>query len=477
MLEFFNTMTRKKEKFVPIDSNEIKLYTCGPTVYNFLHIGNYKTYIFEDLLRKYLQFSGYNVKQVMNLTDIDDKTIRDSQKEGKSLIEFTDYFIKSFFEDIEVLGIDKVEYYPKATDHVDEMVSIIKTLLDKGVAYKGNDNSIYFSITKFPEYGKLSRIDMDNLIAGARVNQDEYEKDEACDFCLWKNWNEADGPVFWETELGKGRPGWHIECSAMSMKYLGESFDMHCGGVDNIFPHHENEIAQSEAANGKKFVKYWLHSEHLIVENKKMSKSLGNYYTLRDIINKGYTGREIRYSLISTHYRQKMNFTFERLNACREALKRMDDFIHALKTEAVKTDQPQTELLASLYLLERSFTNALDDDLNISEALGAIFDFIKTVNIYKTNHLISIEASKEILDKLQKLNKVLGIFNFESAQLPEEITNLVIERMEAKAEKNWAKSDQIRDALISKSYILKDIKEGTIVQDSNGTSITIYRES
>ena len=273
MLEFYNTMTRKKEQFIPIDKDEIKLYTCGPTVYNFLHIGNYKTYIFEDLLRKYLQFSGFNVKQVMNLTDIDDKTIRDSQKAGKSLTEFTEQYIKSFFEDIEVLGIDKVEYYPKATDHVKEMVTIIKTLLEKKVAYKGTDGSIYFSITAFPEYGKLSGIEMENLISGARVNQDEYEKDQACDFCLWKKWNETDGPVFWETELGKGRPGWHIECSAMSMKYLGDSFDIHCGGVDNIFPHHENEIAQSEAASGKEFVKYWLHSEHLIVENKKMSKS------------------------------------------------------------------------------------------------------------------------------------------------------------------------------------------------------------
>ena len=282
----FNTLTRRKEPFTPLEIGKVKMYTCGPTVYDYAHIGNFRAFLFEDLLKRWLLLQGFKVTHVMNLTDVDDKTIRGSQKQGLPLRQFTDFYIKAFFEDIKTLNILAADVYPRATDRIPEMVALIKTLMDKGYAYRGEDGSIYYCISKFPDYGKLSKLKTAELKAGARVSQDEYAKEEAQDFALWKAWTPEDGDVFWETELGKGRPGWHIECSAMSMKYLGETFDIHCGGVDNIFPHHENEIAQSEAASGKKFVNYWLHNEHLQVEGKKMSKSLGNYYTLRDLLAK-----------------------------------------------------------------------------------------------------------------------------------------------------------------------------------------------
>jgi cysteinyl-tRNA synthetase len=268
-IRLFNTLSRKKETFTPIKKGQVEMYTCGPTVYDYAHIGNFRAFLFEDLLKRWLQYKGYKVTHVMNLTDIDDKTIKGSQKQGIPLRQYTDFYAKAFFEDIKALNIAPADVYPRATDHIEEMVQIIKTLLAKGVAYKGEDGSIYFSVAKFPEYGKLSHLKVGELKAGARVSQDEYAKEEAQDFALWKAWTPEDGDVFWETELGKGRPGWHIECSAMSTKYLGETFDIHCGGIDNMFPHHENEIAQSEAATGKTFVNYWMHNEHLQVEGKK----------------------------------------------------------------------------------------------------------------------------------------------------------------------------------------------------------------
>jgi len=288
-IKFKNSLSRVREEFKPIEPGKVKFYTCGPTVYNFAHIGNFRAYIFEDLLRRYLKYKGYDVYQVMNLTDIDDKTIRDSQKEGISLKDFTGRYIKAFFDDLDTLGIERAEQYPAATEHIPEMVELIKKLTENGYAYEVNGN-YYFKISAFKDYGKLANLDMAGLKAGARVATDEYEKDSVSDFALWKAWDEADGDVYWETEIGKGRPGWHLECSAMSMKYLGNHFDIHTGGVDNMFPHHENEIAQSEGATGEKFVNYWMHCEYLIVDGRKMSKSLGNFYTLRDIIDKGYSG-------------------------------------------------------------------------------------------------------------------------------------------------------------------------------------------
>ena len=285
-LRFTNTMTRGKDEFIPLDDNHVRLYTCGPTVYDYAHIGNFRTYMFEDLLRRYLKYKGYRVTHVMNITDIDDKTIKGSLREKISLDDYTRRYKDAFFEDLDSLRIERADVYPEATTHIEEMVTLVKALIDRGIAYEV-DGNYYFSIAKFPEYGKLSHIDLSGLKAGARVASDEYEKESVSDFALWKAWDENDGDVFWENELGKGRPGWHLECSAMSMKYLGESFDIHCGGVDNMFPHHENEIAQAEAATGKPFVKYWLHSEHLIVEGRKMSKSFNNFFKRVDFFFAG----------------------------------------------------------------------------------------------------------------------------------------------------------------------------------------------
>ena len=330
-MKFFNTMTRKKEEIVPLEDNHIRMYTCGPTIYNFAHIGNFRTYMFEDILRRFFLFKGLKVTQVMNITDIDDKTIKASVEQKIPLKEVTKKFEKYFFEDLDTLGIDRAEHYPAATDHINEMVELIKKLIDNGLAYEV-DGNYYFSIEKFPKYGQLANLDLSTLKLGARIATDEYEKESVSDFALWKAWDEKDGDVYWETDIGKGRPGWHIECSAMSMKYLGETFDIHTGGVDNMFPHHENEIAQSEGAIGKPFVKHWMHAGYLIVDGKKMSKSLNNFYTLRDLLDKGYPAVAVRYMLLTTHYRQQFNFTFEALEAARHTLDRYIDFYENLKS-------------------------------------------------------------------------------------------------------------------------------------------------
>lgn len=332
--KLYNTETKQKEAVHPLDGRTIRMYTCGPTVYNYAHIGNFRTYVFEDLLRRSIQFFGFPVRQAMNLTDVDDKTLKGAIQNNVSLDDFTKTYKDAFFEDLKTLNIEPVEFYPAATDYIDEMVAIIQGLLEKGVAYRGIDESIYFSISKFPSYGRLSHLHIDELKAGAsnRVGVDEYDKDNVCDFVLWKAYDPSrDGEIFWKSPFGPGRPGWHIECSAMAMKLLGESIDIHVGGVDNCFPHHENEIAQSEAFSGKQFVRHWLHAEHLLVDHKKMSKSLGNFYTLRDLLSKGYTGSEVRYMLLQTHYRTQLNFTFEGLDASRATLNRLADFIQRLR--------------------------------------------------------------------------------------------------------------------------------------------------
>ena len=333
MITFFNTLTRAKETFVPHEKNKVRLYTCGPTVYHFAHIGNFRTYVFEDLLRRTLKYFGYAVEQVMNITDVDDKTIRGAIRDNVTLDQYTAPYTKAFLEDLQTLAIEEVEHRPKATDYIPDMVKMIEQLVQKGVAYVGHDGSVYFSIEKFPQYGALSHLHLDELKEGGseRVVHDEYDKERVADFVLWKGYDkERDGQIFWESPWGKGRPGWHIECSAMATALLGPALDIHCGAVDNIFPHHENEIAQSESCSGCKFVKTWLHSEHLIVDGKKMSKSLGNFFTLRDLLEKGYHGREIRYLLLSVHYRTQLNFTIEGLEASRHALRRLDDFIGRL---------------------------------------------------------------------------------------------------------------------------------------------------
>lgn len=458
-LQFKNTFTRTKEEFQPIESGKVRMYTCGPTVYNFAHIGNFRTYIFEDLLRRYLKYKGYDVFQVMNLTDIDDKTIRDSQAEGISLKEFTNRYTKAFFEDLDTLGIERAEEYPAATDHINEMVDIIKKLVEQGNAYE-IDGSYYYKISSFPDYGKLAHLDLDGLKAGARVASDEYEKDSVSDFALWKAWDEADGDVFWETEIGKGRPGWHIECSAMSMKYLGDSFDIHTGGVDNMFPHHENEIAQSEGATGKKFVKYWLHSEYLIVDGHRMAKSAKNFYTVRDLEEKGYPGVAVRYLLIATHYRQQLNFTINGLDAARNALGRYNDFIANL-IDYTGGDDSGGEVDKFIEKVINGFEESLDDDLNISGALGSVFDFIRDINRLKAENRLSLEERDKALEAIYKIDTVLNFtYQTKDESLDEEIEDLIKQRTEARKNKDFARSDKIRDDLIARGIILEDTPQG-----------------
>src|ERR1700722_7191716 len=339
-LKLYNTETREKEEITPSDGRTIRMYTCGPTVYNFAHIGNFRTYVFEDLLRRTIKFFGFSVDQAMNLTDVDDKTIQGAMEKKVSLDAFTKSFKTAFFQDLETLSIERVEHYPQATDYNPEMVSFIETLIEKGIAYCGHDKSIYFAISKFPAYGRLSHLHLDELKTGAsqRVAADEYDKENVSDFVLWKAYDPVrDGDIFWESPFGKGRPGWHIECSAMAMTFLGQTIDIHVGGVDNIFPHHENEIAQSEGYSSCRFVKHWLHAEHLLVDHKKMSKSLGNFYTLRDLLSKGYTGQQVRYLLLQTHYRTQLNFTFTGLDAAVQTLQRFADFV--IRLQAIRREK------------------------------------------------------------------------------------------------------------------------------------------
>jgi len=457
---FFNTLTRKKEIFKPLEEGKAKIYTCGPTVYDFAHIGNFRAFLFEDLLKRWLIQRGHKVTHVMNLTDIDDKTIKGSQKEGIPLSQFTDFYVKAFFEDIKVLNIEPANFYPKATDQIPEIVTLIKTLMTKGVAYKGEDNSIYFSVSKFPDYGRLSKIKVNELKVGARVNQDEYAKEEAQDFALWKAWAPEDGNTFWETELGKGRPGWHIECSAMSMKYLGETFDIHCGGVDNMFPHHENEIAQSEAATGKKFVNYWMHNEHLQVEGKKMSKSLGNFYTLRDLLAKGYDPIAIRYLLMTTHYRQQFNFTFESLEASKVAIERLRNFVRRLHEVEGGINTGKVAILSAK--LEACFGGSMDDDLNIGVALSSLFDFVREINGLLDANLVSRQEAADVGGLMMRIDSVLGVIGrveMEEA-LPGDIDTLVQKRENARKNKSWKEADAIRSQLKSIGIVLEDTAQG-----------------
>jgi cysteinyl-tRNA synthetase len=460
----FNTLTRQKSAFTPIRQGEVKLYTCGPTVYDYAHIGNFRAFLFEDLLKRWLRYCGFKVFHVMNFTDVDDKTIRGSQVKGVPLREFTDFYAKAFLEDISMLNVDAADVYPRATDHVPEMVFIIKTLQAKGVAYTGEDSSIYYAVTKFPKYGKLSHLKIGELKVGARVSQDEYTKEDAQDFALWKAYTPEDGDAFWETELGKGRPGWHIECSAMSMKYLGETFDIHCGGVDNMFPHHENEIAQSEAATGKVFVNYWMHNEHLLVEGKKMSKSLGNFYTLRDLLEKGYDPLAIRYLLLSTHYRQQFNFTLEGLNAAKSAIDRLKNLIRRLQDINVAgKSSSEGKVALQIQQVRQRFENAMNDDLNISIALAALFDFAREINNLLDANFVSNEEAKKVYDVLTQFNSVLGIINTEKTDeepLPSDIDALVQKREAARKNKNWKEADAIRDQLYTLGIIVEDTAQG-----------------
>ena len=445
-LHFFNTLTRQKENFKPITKNEVRMYTCGPTVYDYAHIGNFRAFLFEDLLKRWLKYRGYKVTHVMNLTDVDDKTIKGSQTQHIPLKQYTEFYAKAFFEDAAILNIEPADYYPRATEHIQEMVSLIQTLLAKSYAYKGEDGSIYFAINKFPNYGKLSKIKTRDLKTGTRVKVDEYAKEEAQDFALWKAYTLEDGEVFWETPLGKGRPGWHVECSAMSMKYLGETFDIHCGGIDNMFPHHENEIAQSEAATGKQFVIYWLHNEHLQVEGQKMAKRFGNFYTLRDLLAKNCDPKVIRYLLLSTHYRQQFNFTFEGLEAAKGAIERLTNLMRRLKDSNGKGNGEKISQLIDK--VQRCFGEAMDDDLNISVALASLFDFVRDVNNLLDNNELSKAEAEKVHALLTNFDNVLGVVgNVEVETLPQEGALLIEKREQARKAKDWKTADEIRQQL------------------------------
>ncbi len=462
VLKLFNTQTRKKEDIEPYDKKCMRIYTCGPTIYDFAHIGNFRTYVFEDLLRRTLKYFKYDIKQVMNITDVDDKTIKGALKNHKSLSEYVTPFKLAFFEDLEKLNIEKAEFYPEATHYIKEMIDIISDLLEKNIAYKGSDGSIYFSIGKFPSYGKLSHLKMDDLIKGAseRVSLDEYDKENASDFVLWKAYDEKrDGNIFWESPFGKGRPGWHIECSAMAIKLLGTPIDIHCGGVDNIFPHHENEIAQSESFTGKPFVLHWAHSEHLIVDGKKMSKSLNNFYTLRNLLDKGYSGREVRFALLQSHYRQQLNFTMEGLDSSRKSLKRISDFKERLNEISSLTDH---NFISSLIeKAKKEFNLSLSDDLNISQALAALFDFIREVNQLSDNEKISKKEAQTALHFLKEIDSVLGIiFYEEKIDIPENVKEAFDKRQIARKDKDFKKSDELRDYIFQQGFIIEDGKDG-----------------
>ncbi len=461
VLTFFNSMGNKPEEFKPINKNKVGLYTCGPTVYNYAHIGNFRAYVWEDILKRYLKFKGFEVNHVMNLTDVDDKTIKGSQEQKLTLEEFTEKYKKAFFEDLKTLNIEPADHYPAATETIGEMVNLVQTLLDKGIAYRGEDGSIYFSIKKFPKYGKLANIDISKLKVGARVSADEYEKEGIGDFALWKAWDETDGPVFWETKLGKGRPGWHIECSAMSSKFLGESFDIHTGGVDNKFPHHENEIAQSEAASGKQFVRYWLHCEHLMVEGKKMSKSLGNFYTLRDLIEKKLEAKAIRFTLANSNYRQPLNFTIDSVKDNEKTVKGLQNLVERLREIKEEKENDSIGILTTKALA--GFEEAMDDDLNVPRAMSFIFEFQGEINKLIDENALGTNGAKEAIVFLKKIDSVMGVLNFEQKffELSEEQQKLVNERNAARVAKDWAKADELRDKLIEQGIVLVDNKDGT----------------
>lgn len=465
-LKVYNTKTREKEAITLLPNQEkLHLYTCGPTVYNFAHIGNFRTYIFEDLVRRSLEYFGLPVMQVMNLTDIDDKTIKGALEKGVPLNEFTKVYKEAFFEDLKTLNILPAHAYPSATAYVSEMIKMIEVLLEKGLAYLGKEGSVYFSIHHFPSYGKLSHLRMEDLKVGAseRVTTDEYDKESASDFVLWKQYDPSrDGEIFWDSPFGKGRPGWHIECSAMATKLLGETIDIHMGGVDNIFPHHENEIAQSEGCSGKIFARHWIHSEHLIVNGKKMSKSLGNFFTLRDLLDRGYTGPEIRYLLLSTHYRTQLNFTMQGLDAARQSLKRLEDFIYRLR-------QLKTEGSSDLSSIERAkthFDQALKDDLNISVALASLFDFVREANSDIDQGKLSRVGAEAALDFLREIDEALGVIPLEEKEeeIPSDIEEAFEKRQSARTQKNWAEADVQRDYINSKGYVIEDGGAGSRVK-------------
>jgi len=458
-LRFYNTLTQEVEPFAPLQGNTVRMYTCGPTVYHYAHIGNFRTFTFEDILRRWLRARGYQLDHVMNITDVEDKIIRNAAAANKSLTEYTEQYTQAFLDDMAALRLERPERLVKATDHITEMVGAIQELAARGFTYQ-SDGSVYYRISKFPGYGKLSHNDFSGIRAGARVDVDEYDKANARDFVLWKA--PKDSEPFWDSEIGPGRPGWHIECSAMAMKYLGETLDIHAGGVDLIFPHHENEIAQSEAITSKPFARFWLHAEFLSIEAQKMSKSAGNFYTLRDLLDMGYEPEVVRYLLASVPYRKKLNFTFDGLKAAATAIDRLRNFKLRLETDKFP-EGANEKILERTETSARRFGESLDDDLNTAEALAALFEFVRDANTAMDAgefRAANAPAALELLAQFDAIFDVLRPSQKQAGISDAEVESLIAERAQSKKNRNFARADQIRQQLLDAGIILEDTKEG-----------------
>ena len=452
MLRFYNSLTRKKEKFIPIIQEKVSLYTCGPTVYDTAHIGNFRTFLFEDFLKRVLVARGFEVYHVMNITDVDDKTIQKSMTEGKPLSEITDYYTDLFKKDLSFLKIIPADVYPEATKHVDAMVQIIEKLIDKKHAYVTKDGSVYFSIKTYKDYGALTRINMDEMRHSERVSSDEYSLDNPQDFALWKAYKDEDGDASWDSPWGKGRPGWHMECSAMSMAYLGDHFDIHCGGVDNKFPHHENEIAQSVCAVDTPFVNFWLHSEFLLADGGKMSKSLDNFYCIPDLFEKGFRAEEIRYIMLSAHYRTKVNFTLDKQHEAKVSIRRIQE----LKSRLEEMD---SEVCNGFSTEMEQFNIAIENDLDSPNALAVFFEWIRNTNSKLDEKVFTESDVSKGLNFIAYFDSIYGILP-KSGSAPKDVIGLVKEREDARQNKDWEKSDKIRDQILEKGWTVKDKIDG-----------------
>ena len=458
-LNFHNTLTRRLEPFEPLEGNLVRMYSCGPTVYNFVHIGNLRTFTFQDVLRRYLRHRGYELFHVMNVTDVDDKIIDSAADTGQSLTEYTAVYRKAFEDDAAQLRLETPERVTPATEHVAEMVELIHRLEQQGLTYQ-SEGSTYYRIAGFDSYGKLSRLDAKGIKPGARVDQDEYDKDDVRDFALWKA--AKPNEPSWESPYGSGRPGWHIECSAMAMKYLGESFDIHTGGVDLVFPHHENEIAQAEGASGKPFVRFWLHAEHLLVDGQKMSKSLGNFYTLRDLLDRGFTPDTIRYLLVSVPYRKQLNFTFDGLRAAQTAIERLRNFKRRLDSETFPAGA-NADISSLASDAREGFEAGMDDNLNTAQALGAVFEFVRDANTKMDAGAFPADNVADAVSVLDLFDSIFDVLETkETGQIPsDEIERLIEERVAARKARDFARSDAIRDDLTARGVLLEDTPQGT----------------
>jgi len=455
-LKLYNSLSRKKELFIPLKKGQVSLYTCGPTVYDWSHVGNFRTFLFEDLLKRFLILQNYNVKHIMNITDVDDKTIKKSQTSGQSLTQITEKYTAAFFLDCNRLKLLPAAEYPRATEHMESMLSLIQSLMDKKIAYKTADGSIFFALDRYADYGKLARIELKNQRSTARVESDEYDLENPQDFALWKAWKKEDGPVFWESPWGPGRPGWHLECSAMSMEYLGSHFDIHCGGIDNLFPHHENEIAQSVCATGDPFVNIWLHSEHLMLDAGKMSKSLNNFYRIEDLLKAGFTPETIRYILLSAHYRKKLKFSKTKNHEALQVIKRITELKSRLeKISGANSEQKYPDEY-------QNFIQALEDDLNTPEALAAFFDWARKTNQAIDKNKFTVIQAARGLNFIESFNSIFDIISSED-KVPQSILELVQKREIARQNKDWEKSDEIRDILLKKGWSVKDGPQGSTV--------------